>query len=381
MGKKLNKKGVFFTFISILVVTFVLMSVTSRPKYELSSRMNVYEARIYTLNNFVIDFDNNTRGALESAAKNAILGIVEWEILPDNNVYRGDEPNEFFAKDFECVVITGYLYDSANGQCYNSITDPDSLYKINKMFISGDKTLSAWYANYRREADKLSIELQPDALDFENNVQKISIGHISPWDIRVTFEFLDNTGNPNDGIIDKIGIAQWIARARLYNGFLNISDGDYYDPAYDIELGITSHKIVDNDKNKQYFNDESKIREHIDNSFYVSHDDAPSFLDRLQGKLRPRQGSLDEDEYETPNQFGIESFVVKGDADYVCDRYSSIDFECMNEQTESSYGDHNLDDVTDFLCSEEYDWFRFPNNEPEHRDLYRIKPINQCPQT
>ena len=97
--------------------------------------------------------------------------------------------------------------------------------------------------------------------------------------------------------------------------------------------------------------DVSNLQKHVDNSLYINSSLAPSFLDRLQGKL-------------SANANGIESLVnlqKLSNQGLSISSKSVVDYIYFSSNNPSSYNINGM-----------YNWFRLDN---DHLDIYKVRNL------
>jgi hypothetical protein len=246
-----DKNGMFFTVIVVFIITLFFMSYTIYDFVEDRSPIN---KRVETLNNFVFSVEQDIPRYLYIAGFRSVF-LVHEEI-----VATGD--------------YIGSVEDSFEELFYNM-----SLNGKNKDLMSG-ATFDDMIDSFGQFADKVNA-------DISFGVPVVLVDQQDPWNIRISLE-LDMM------IYDQGGLVSW-NKSMVVDSFVPI-DG-FEDPMYLIETGVVTNTITKSPYEGFVFGaDISNLSLHVDNSYYVASDSAPSFLDRLEGR-------------NVANVNGIESFV------------------------------------------------------------------------
>ncbi len=252
--RKMNKKGIFFTVLAIALLSLFLVSYSV---YSFVQNREGINKRIKTMDSFVSSLEEDIPRKLYITGYRVIF-VLEEEVIK-NGTYITDL-NSTFAEAFFNGTIRGENYAEDNlGLLYDS-TFPNIERNINE------------------KANSLNINTS-----FIN--PKVSISQDDPWHVKVSLE-------SNLIIKDRGNLALWNKTAD-YHAYIPIEN--FEDPIYIIN---TNAKVVNKFVKTAYPLPLStaNLIAHAENSYYIAHTDAPSFLDRLQGKT-------------TSNDYGIESLV------------------------------------------------------------------------
>lgn len=250
----MNKKGIFFT---ILAIALLSLFIVSYSVYSFVQNREGINKRIKTMNSFVFSLDKDIPRKLYITGYRIIF-VLEENVIK-NGTYIANL-NSTFAEAFFNGTVQGENYAEDNlGLLYDS-TFEDIKNRIN------DK------------ANSLNIEVS-----FIN--PKVSINQDDPWHVKVNLK-------SNLIIKDRGNLALWNKSADYY---VYIPIENFEDPFY---IANTNAKIVNKFVQTPYSVPISigNLTAHAENSYYINHTDAPSFLDRLQGKT-------------TSSEQGIESLV------------------------------------------------------------------------
>ena len=241
---QLNKKGIFFTFISVTLMAALIIIFTPSAAVNIGADAPVVKTRVTTVNNFVY--------ALENSYFESILKVSSHKAIQTLIVYVN--ANGFLAdlsevkSKFSEVVINGTI---------NKIPQPE--------MIIGN-TIKNWtgrIANVSKNTLNINSEF---------TVNEVNISQSRPWlvDLRMNISFLVSSET-----------ASWNISGFIVNAELSIEG--FNDPYYFVKSGGTY--INDINKTNTTFDkwDVAHVRYHLGNATYVhfENSEAPSFLQRF----------------------------------------------------------------------------------------------------
>lgn len=237
----MNKRGIFFTLLALVIVAIFLVSVTVFS--------NVYpreqaQRRVSTLDSFVKDVEEDLSRLLFTSGFRQIF-LMQARIL---------ETGEYVS-DSEGLFQEMFFNGTYNDQSYESILTGTTFSEIEE-------------------------KLQQRAYEINANVSisnpSLTVDQIDPWNVRfvLTSDFYFE---------DVSGLAQW-NKTLITEIFVPTSN--FNDPVYLVDGNGFANKI----ERTPYSDfvsgsDVSNLLDHLDNSYYISSTTAPSFLDRLEGDL------------------------------------------------------------------------------------------------
>ena len=306
----MNKKGIFFTLIAILVtsIAIFLFALGSRE----AGQDDAIRIRINTMNNFINDFELDMQRALHIAAFRTTLGLEQ------NIIQEG-----VFLSDVKAAFTEAIL----NGS-YNQIP----------MTVLNNATLPDWETRIKKQAEKIKIEVNL-------TINDIDVVHKDSWNIEVRI-------NATINLKDKDGLAQWTVEKEIAS---ELSIIGFEDPLYPLNsLGRITNII-----NKTPFtdfvqgDDTTNLQKHLNDSFYIAHNDAPSFLMRLTGNL-------------SASPYGIESLVNLedfSDQGLPTKARSAVDYIYFGNQA-----------TTDFYIENMPSWFKV---DQDHLQTYEVQDLTK----
>ncbi|MBI2650693.1 hypothetical protein HYX04_05290 [Candidatus Woesearchaeota archaeon] len=252
----MTKKAIFYTTAAIALTIVIIVTYSAYSTYRLRDRMDVVQTRIETVNFFIKDVEKDISNGAYIAGFRTLLSFNQF--VANNGTFI-DNANERFKESF--------LNGTINQQ-------PLSLMK--------DSTFTDWANKISAEADKVDIK-------FNFKINEIKLNQTDPWNVDIGLDLsLD--------IRDKRNTSYWIRDRHLTT---RISIIGFEDPLYIVNSkGRVTNAIVISNITQFVINngDVKNLLKHMNNSWYIAHNDSPSFLMRLQGDL----GN---------STFGIESLV------------------------------------------------------------------------
>ena len=246
-----NKRGMFFTVIVIFIITLFFMSYTI---YDLVSDRGSINKRVETLNNFVFSIEQDIPRYLYIAGFRSVF-LVHEEIVASGG-YVGSVEDSFDELFYE-GSLNGVEKDLMNGATFDDMVD-----------------------SFGQLAGKVNANISFGLLG-------VLIDQQDPWNIRISL-------NVSMEVYDQGGLVSW-NKEMVIDSFVPIEN--FEDPMYLVGTGPVTNAIIRSPY--EVFvsgSDVSNLRDHVENSYYVASDSAPSFLDRLEGT-------------NAANVNGIESFV------------------------------------------------------------------------
>ena len=237
--KKMNRKGVFFTILTIAILSLFIISYLI---YTSSESQDSVEKRINTLSSFVsateVDLDR----------KMYISGFRSIFIFERTIVETGNYVN--VSAGFNELFFNGTLNGVAQ-----SLTD--------------DAKFSDVQESVRQNGNEMNVNVT-----LAN--PKVQISQDDPWRVKITL-ISDFTAQDIGNVVSWNKTLTTVAYIPIDN---------FEDPVYFVS---TAGKVI-NKINKTIYQPFSPINvanltNHLQGSFYIASNKAPSFLDRLQGNL------------------------------------------------------------------------------------------------
>jgi len=214
---ELNKKGIFFTFAAIALSLIIIFSFKVYTDYGLKDKMEVIEIRINTMNNFIIDLENDVENAIFIAGFRSLLSLEDY--MMDHDEFFNGVNTPTLASAFDEVFRLGTIQ-------YGTGTE--------KMFLMNNNTFLNWTDRIKEQANKTDI-----SVDF--TVNSVTISQSEPW-------MVDITVNLDINVKDNKNTATWTIDNKDYTKKINItSEGSlikFVDPLYLVENdGLVNNTI------------------------------------------------------------------------------------------------------------------------------------------
>lgn len=308
----MNKKGQIFTVIAILLIMLMFAS------FELFSyihQQRSIQTRVATMNSLLNSIEDNMERQMYISGFRIIF-LAQNEItstgLYVNNV------SAFFEEAFFNGTVNGV----PNSTILSGATYDDIANSLNE------------------KAQKVNVEIILDN-------STIFVTQDDPWNVKFTLS--------SDFIVQDIsGLAKWEKKQNI-STFIAITN--FQDPLYIVETRAEVGRRINQtiyEGNYVEGTDYSNLTKHINGGnsmgYYAAHDDAPSFLKRLEGDF-----SADEN--------GIESLV----------RVSSLPSDlhkvkaCVDYIYFDDSNDPNYEQVSQVAS-----WFYIDNEDNNHTNKYQI---------
>jgi hypothetical protein len=238
----MNRKGMFFTIIVIVLISILILSYTLYSQVE-------------TMSNFIVSMEKDLSRQLYVSGFRSIF-VIEKSILENGQ----------FISDLNASTIELFINGSFHG--------------IPQTVMVG--------ATFPDIVDSIKINSEKMGIDTSLSLISFEFLQTNPWSVearaKILFEIKDN-GN----------LAMWNKTETITTQILVEK---FEDPLYSVSTnGWVSNNITRSSfTNFVSGNDITNLSAHALGSFYIASSDAPSFLDRLEGKM-------------SPNVNGIESLV------------------------------------------------------------------------
>ena len=247
-----NKKAMFFTLMSILLVSGMIVSFTTVTNYRYYNKMKVIETRAITMNNYIDNVERDMERATYIAGFRALVSI-------DNVVVSNGTFVENIDKTFYNAMTNGTVF----GQ-------PQPLLK--------NQTLTAW-------KQKIKAEVSESDILVNISISNITLKHTSPWELEVSAIM-------NFTLTDSFKTAEWKRDDVKISSKMSIIG--FEDPIYAYNTNGRITRQVEKTSINDW--DAEHILRFLENGTYRHNTDAPSFLMRLTNNM-------------SSSKHGIESLV------------------------------------------------------------------------
>jgi len=261
---ELNKKGIFFTFAAIALSIIIIFSFKVYTEYGLKDKMGSIEIRVDTMNNFIIDLENDIENAIFIVGFRSLLSLEDYMMENDEFLNVGSHPS----------------LDSAFDEAFRLGT-----INSENMDLMENNTFLDWVNKMKVQANKTDI-----TLDF--TVNSVTIAQSGPWKVNITV-------NLDIDVQDKKNTASWTIENKDYIKKINItsegSNTKFVDPLYLVNTNGVANNTI---RKTPFTNWPADLSSHMFNGYYRPNTDAPSYLDRFENDL-------------TGSAHGIESLVTQ----------------------------------------------------------------------
>lgn len=306
----MSKKGIFYTTAAIALTIVVIATYSSFSTNRLSDKMDVVQNRIETVNFFIKDVERDIGKGVTIATFRTLLSFNQF--IATNGTFI-DDIDERFRESF------------LNGT-------------INKQQLSlmKDSTFTDWANKISAEADKVDI-------NFNFTIKDVQINHTDPWTVAVGL-------NISLDIRDKRNTSHWVRDRYLVNSLSIIG---FEDPLYIVKSNgrVTNLVIKSNITQFVVNGNVQNLLRHTNDSWYISHNDSPSFLMRFEGNL-------------ANSTYGIESLVNLGE------------FEAqglaLKDRSIVDYIYFGTGSTTNFRINNTPTWFKIDQG---HLETYRVSNL------
>jgi len=320
-----NKKGMYFTILTISFLVIFLFFFTTHTYRKLTDKMFVIESRVTSMDSFLHDVERDLERGLYISSFRAILSLQDYMTT------KGEFFSNF-SNSFKEAVVNGTINGTPVSLMFDSTTD---------------SRIVGWIDNIKRQAHKLNLNLNISILNF-------TLYQSDPWRIKIGI-------NVSIILNDSTQIAEWRKQSYIET-FIHIEGLE--DPLYIVNgLGRYSNLInrTPYENNFTHFNGSewnvSNLIEHFENSLYLDNPSAPSFLMRFENNLDPSPNGIESivNLQELSNRFTPEELTIYYDK-------SVVDYIYWSSQNPDIYR-------INFTPS----WYKIDN---EHRATYNVTSIS-----
>ena len=303
----MNKKAIVYTAAAIALTIVIVITYSAYTSIRLNERMNPVQTRIETVNFFIKDVEKDLSKGIYIAGFRTLLSFNQY--ITTNGTFL-DNSNQRFKEAF------------LNGTIKN-MSFP----------LMMDSTFTDWANKISAQADKVDVF-------FNYTINDVKLNQSDPWVVEIGV-------NITLDIRDKRNTSYWIREKYLIT---KVSIIDFEDPLYVVNSGgrVTNtirKTIVSNFTTN---GDVANLLIHTNNSYYIVHNDSPSFLMRLEGNL----GN---------SSFGIESLVN-------LDKFIAQGLPIKDRSiVDSQYFGNNVKTI--YRINNTPEWFKI---DQEHLETYQV---------
>lgn len=306
----MSKKSVFYTIAMIALALVMFASYSGYSALKLSEKMDPIQTRIESVNFFLKDVENDLNKGAYISGFRALLSFSQF------------------------IATNGSFLKNLNGDFKEAFLN--GTLEQQPLSLMQDSTFTDWANKISAQADKVDIL-------FNYTINDIKLNQSDPWSVEVWVNITLDVG-------DKRNTSHWIRDKNLVT---RISIIDFEDPLYivnshgrvtsTIRKAVTSNFVVNGDV--------ANLLLHANNSYYIVHNDSPSFLMRLEG--------------DTGNSsVGIESLVD-------LDKFLAQGLPVKDKSIVDSIYFGNKS-TTNYRINNTPEWFKI---DQEHLETYQVEDI------
>ena len=316
----MNKKGVFYTVAAIALTIVIMVTYISYSTYKLSEKMEVIETRVETINFFIKDVERDLKKGIYIAGFRTLLSF-----------------NQF-------IVNNGSYIDNVNVRFKEAFLNGTIMQQ--QLSLLKDSTFTDW-------ANKISVEANKIDILFNSTLNDIKLNQSDPWNVEIGV-------NLSLYVRDKRNTSYWI-RDRYLTTRINIIG--FEDPLYIVASNgrVTNAIRQSNITNFVVGGNVKDLMTHTNNSWYIAHNDSPSFLMRFEG-------NLGNSTYGIESLVNLEEFIQQG--------------LTLKDRSVVDYIYFGTKSTTNFRVNATPEWFKIDGtlpapgpNKGEHLDVYQVRNI------
>ena len=236
----MNKRGMFFMLLAILLIGIILLSYTFYSQFR---ERNTIQKRVETLNNFVFAVE-------EDLERRLFITLFRIIFLFEEKIIETANPISNMEDKFNEAFYNG----TYNGEFQNLM--------LGATFYDMENVL-------RAKANKLGANLS-----FEN--PKVEVSQDDPWNVKINLS-IDFVAE------DLSGLVKW-NKTLVVISYVPVES--FGDPLYVINTNSLVFSNISKSPYSDNFvsgSDASNLLAHLEGSYYIVNTDAPSFLDRIKG--------------------------------------------------------------------------------------------------
>ena len=316
----MNKKGVFYTVAAIALTIVIMVTYISYSTYKLSEKMEVIETRVETINFFIKDVERDLKNGIYIAGFRTLLSF-----------------NQF-------IVNNGSYIDNVNVRFKESFLN--GTIKKQPLSLMKDSTFTDWANKISAEANKIDIK-------FNFTINEVKLNQTDPWNVDIGLNISLDTR-------DKRNTSYWIRERYLTQ---RISIIGFEDPLYVVNSkGRVTNDITQTNITQFVINGKAdNLLKHMNNSYYIAHNDSPNFLMRFEG-------NLGNSTYGIESLVNLEEFIQQG--------------LTLKDRSVVDYIYFGTKSTTNFRVNATPEWFKIDGtlpapgpNKGEHLDVYQVRNI------
>lgn len=302
-----NKRGMFFTLLVITLISLFFLVYTS---YSSIDERRAIEKRIETMNNFIFSLEKDMSRQIYISGYRAMISLQNY------------------------ITNQGSFITNSSASIREALLNGTISNK--SMSLMEGYRLEEWNSRVSDLASKVNLLVNYSLSD-------VKVSQEDPWHVKIDMLI-------NITIWDKSNLASW---HKIENISSKIEIVGFEDPFYLINTNGKIPNKINRTIYQPFVNEDdvSNLSLHVQNSYYMASSQAPSYLDRLEGRT-------------TSNPEGIESLVylpeLSAQGIEIEDK-SVVDYIYFSSQNPVS---HNIQGMPS--------WFKI---DDAHLDVYGISHL------
>lgn len=306
----MNKKAIVYTAAAIALTIVIVITYGAYTSSRLNERMGPVQTRIETVNFFMKDVENDLSKGIYIAGFRVLLSFNQY------------------------ITTNGSFLDDANLRFKEAFLN--GTIKNISFALMQDSTFTDWANKISAEADKVDVL-------FNYTINDVKLNQSDPWTIEIKVNItLDVRDNRNT--------SYWIREKHLTT---KVSIIDFEDPLYVVNSGGRVTNTIRKSTLSTFVNngDVTNLLIHTNSSYYIVHNDSPSFLMRLEGNTGNSSAGIE-------SLVNLDKFIAQGLA--IKDK-SIVDSIYFGNQNPTRYRINNTPE-----------WFKI---DQEHLETYQVEDI------
>ena len=250
---KLNKKAVVFTFITVILLFVLIIAFLVNINNRSNTKIQTANVKVETLNSFVKNLNSSLiPDAIRASANQAMISLFDYESNQSTYIVAPDTLEDYFTQTMRDGSYKGVQQDG--------------------MYSNGlDFTVGSTLNEIKDLAGQQGAIFTYSSINFGT----LTITQEDPWHVKIRLRLSYTLTDVKNEII-------WNIVDREIISILNVED--YRDPIYLIQAE-TKKSINIKKTSYNNFVNINDFNDHVQNIYFRANEDAPNFLERLQGKF------------------------------------------------------------------------------------------------
>jgi len=172
--KKLRKRGIFLTFISIVIIAAIIIIFTP-SNINLEKDIPVIKTRVSNVNEYVVDLENvYLERTLQATGRKTLIGLISWVrdngFFPDSAEFESAFSETLLTGEYNGNPIDGMVGNTYNDWLNSIKTTADSTFNVVTSFTVNNinvQQISPWFVDV--EAD-ITLSVTSETASWNKNV-------------------------------------------------------------------------------------------------------------------------------------------------------------------------------------------------------------------